>query len=93
MSRTPRVESRYESTSLREAIDAQGIRYIWIAEQLKWSKQRLNGVMNGEATITHDEAQEVAQLLRVPLRLLFKLQDRSFSEPLSEEQIPERSIA
>ncbi len=85
MSRDTRAEPRYQTTTLREVIDEQGIRYIWVAEQLGWSKQRLNGVMAGTTTITHDQAKEVARILRVPFRLLFKLCNQSDSIQQSED--------
>jgi hypothetical protein len=52
--------------SLREIIDAQGRKQVWLAEKLGMSKSRFNSIIAEQSRLPADKVAPLAQLLGVP---------------------------
>jgi len=56
--------------TLRELIDARGLRYGWVARQAGMSPSLLSMVMAGKRRLRPERRQALAKVLQVPAELL-----------------------
>jgi len=68
---------RYRATNLENVMTEQGRRGVWLASQLGVSRSFMSHVMKGRRTVDESVAGRVAELLGVPLFLLFTLSGES----------------
>lgn len=52
---------------VRDALDARGLRYQWVAARIGMSQAMLSRVMSGERRLTPLAASRLAELLKVPV--------------------------
>lgn len=68
---------RLRATALEDTIKAQGRHQRWLARQIGISESHLSRVVAGERTLPEEQANRIAELLMVPLFLVFTLSDES----------------
>ena len=73
-----RAADRYVATAnLAAVLEAQGRKQSWLAERLGVSKPLLCLIIGGVKTVDLPRGQQIADVLGVPFRLLFKLRNGS----------------
>ena len=55
----------HAKTKLREFLDARGVRYVWVAEQLGITRAHFHQVMEGNRPLTTANAARIAELFSV----------------------------
>ena len=80
MSRTS-GNRRYLATHLGDVLETQGRKQRWLAERVGVSGAYISLVIAGERTVDREMGERIAELLNVPLFLLFALgkQSNTFS--------------
>lgn len=56
--------------TIREMLDARGIKYSWVADRLGISPSLMTRVMQGKAHLTPERRRRLAELLQIPEDLL-----------------------
>lgn len=54
------------ASSIREYLNAHGIRQTFVAERCGWSRQKINAIMCSKQRITADEYAAICDALEVP---------------------------
>ena len=75
-----RNEVQYRATNLKAVIRSQGRTKRWVAAQVGVSESHLHRVADGERLTTEVKANEIAELLGVPLFLLFEFTGESHKD-------------
>lgn len=57
-------------TRIRDLMDAEGRKLVWLAGKLGISKGHMTNILNGERTLTAAQAQAIADALGVPVALI-----------------------
>ena len=65
--------NRYVASSLREVITQQGRVKAWLAKEAGITPGHLSNVISGARTVSEPEARQIANILGVPLFLVFEL--------------------
>lgn len=68
------TDARYMATNLRDEIDRQGRKVIWIAEQAGVSHALISLVCDGKRSVSGDIAQSIANALGVEREHIFAAQ-------------------
>lgn len=68
-----RAQRRYVATHLGDVLEAQGRKQRWLAERVGVSGAYISLVIAGERTVDRETGERIAELLDVPLFLLFSL--------------------
>jgi plasmid maintenance system antidote protein VapI len=80
MKHTPR---RYRATHVAETIRDQGRTVAWLARRIGWSRQYTSGVVHGHIDVREEVARQIADVIGVPIFLLFELSGGTVLEPSS----------
>jgi len=76
MMRTPLASSvssgRYLATNLGVVLQDRGIKLVWLARKLGISRGQMSHIIKRERSVDPDTAQRIADVLAVPLFLLFE---------------------
>ena len=66
-----RKQTGVTATHLKAVLEHQGVPQAWLAEQIGVDGTTMNKVVKGTRTLPPAKAKEVADLLRLPVGLLF----------------------
>lgn len=69
--------------TLKDLVDARGLRYTWVAERLRLHTPALNRILNGTQSIPADAIEPLANMLQVDLSVIVRI---------AAQQVPPRRL-
>lgn len=69
------TSARYRATGLEIALDAQGRRRDWLADQMDVSGGYITAVIKGRKTVNRATAEKISKVVGAPIFWLFDMSD------------------